>query len=197
MVKIYTCQACTENKHEKCERGKPSYPPGSYGGSFCRCPCKGNHHFNDPDAVHNQLIKMFENATRHEKDSKKVDLMVKEKSLSEMYDEIFPSKSIIKPTPDELEDAYHRALDKVGNIVSGVFDKNIKKSKSYIKTIRALKKSITIANDMIRDIQDNKCKHPSPKKTHIYDKNSQLKDMNWTRFYCQKCDKGWTEDGIV
>jgi len=71
------------------------------------------------------------------------------------------------------------------------------KHKSYIKTIKTLRKRILSANDRIRDIQDNKCKHPSPKKTHIYDKDGYLKDMNWTRFWCPLCDRAWTEDGIV
>ena len=54
---------------------------------------------------------------------------------------------------------------------------------------------------MIKDIQDNQCKHPSLKKTHVYDSddyiNPQLKVYNWTRFYCPLCDKGWSESGIV
>ena len=182
MVKIYTCQACTENKHKDCELSKSSYPPGSYGGSFCRCPCKGDPHFDDPNTVYNQLVKMIEYAAKHEKDSKKVDLMVKEKSLSEMADELFSPKYPITPTPDEIEDAYHRALDKAGNIVSGVFDENPKPLSTY-QQVRKLELQIEAAQKKIKEIQD-KCKHPKimpPTPDNTFP----------TRYRCASCKKQW------
>ena len=69
------------------------------------------------------------------------------------------------------------------------------KHKSYIKTIKILRKGILNANDMIRNIQDNKCKHPTVKKTHITDRsnwdvNGTSINRDWTRFYCPLCDRG-------
>ena len=186
MVKIYTCQACTENRHKDCELSKPSYPPGSYGGSRCLCSCNGNPHFNDPKAVHNQLIKMIENAAKHEENFNRADLVMKnkpkEKSLSEMYDDLFSPispKYPITPTPDELEDAYHRALDKAGNIVSGVFDKNPKPLSTY-RQVRILEDQIEAAQKNINKIQ-NKCKHPKTMHT--------LGDP--VKYMCTSCKKVW------
>lgn len=71
------------------------------------------------------------------------------------------------------------------------------KPTSYIKTIKSLRKQIDSNLKKVRAIQDNKCKHPSPKKVHIYDRDGYLKNMNWTRFWCPLCDKSWTENGIV
>lgn len=39
-MRIYTCQACLDGNHEKCE-GIILPLPGHYGGSRCRCGCNG------------------------------------------------------------------------------------------------------------------------------------------------------------
>lgn len=41
MVMLYTCQACKDGNHGECEGGHPA-PEGNYGGSMCRCKCKGD-----------------------------------------------------------------------------------------------------------------------------------------------------------
>ena len=38
---LYMCGSCKKGEHEKCERGFPASPPGSFGGRKCVCPCMG------------------------------------------------------------------------------------------------------------------------------------------------------------
>jgi FtsZ-binding cell division protein ZapB len=54
MVYLYLCSACQEEKHGRCELGHPS-PPGTYGGSLCKCPCRGNAQWNTPEYIQGQL----------------------------------------------------------------------------------------------------------------------------------------------
>jgi hypothetical protein len=40
MVYLYTCSACSQERHEDCEIGHPA-PKGVMGGSKCLCSCNG------------------------------------------------------------------------------------------------------------------------------------------------------------
>lgn len=45
---LYLCAECERGNHGRCYRTKPSHPPGSFGGSKCRCGCDGNADFVKP-----------------------------------------------------------------------------------------------------------------------------------------------------
>lgn len=182
MVKIYTCNACTENRHKDCELSKPSYPPGSYGGSRCLCACRGNPHFNDPDVIHRDIMRQLDKITKFEEASKNVSplMTVKgkpKKSLSEMADELFPSAN---PTSDEIENAYLKELDSQIKEES----KKLKPLSTY-QQIRILKDQIEEAQRKIKKIQD-KCKHPKTMHTLT-------PDTFPTKYMCTSCRKEWWE----
>lgn len=44
-MRIYTCQACLDGHHEKCE-GTILPLPEHYGGSRCRCGCNGKSNWD-------------------------------------------------------------------------------------------------------------------------------------------------------
>jgi hypothetical protein len=54
MVYLYYCQACEKDDHKHCELGTPA-PKGHYGGSMCRCPCRRDPLWNDPERIHDEL----------------------------------------------------------------------------------------------------------------------------------------------
>jgi hypothetical protein len=112
MVKIYTCQACTENRHKDCELSKPSYPPGSYGGSRCLCSCNGNPHFNDPDVIHRELMKQLDKITKFDeesmKESKKSKLVVKNVEPPSFIEEVKRLRRKIECFEDDIEDIQNK-----------------------------------------------------------------------------------------
>jgi len=58
-MRLYTCEACINGQHEKCEL-ITRVEPGRWGGSKCKCPCEGNPNFNDPKEIHESLMKLLE-----------------------------------------------------------------------------------------------------------------------------------------
>ena len=69
MVRLYLCQACQNNNHKKCELGH-SVPKGQFGGSLCKCGCRGNPKWNDPYLIHEELSKQLRQLTEFETKSK-------------------------------------------------------------------------------------------------------------------------------
>lgn len=70
MVYLYLCQACQRNDHAKCERGHPA-PAGHYGGSLCRCGCKGNANWPDYKERQMALREELSKIIKFKEDSKK------------------------------------------------------------------------------------------------------------------------------
>lgn len=71
MVWLYLCGACEKGNHGACELGHPA-PPGVYGGSLCRCGCRGQADWNTPERIEKDLRKLIESIMDHEKASKKI-----------------------------------------------------------------------------------------------------------------------------
>lgn len=59
MVYLYLCEFCQRGDHKNCELGHPA-PPGVYGGSRCRCGCRGDEHWNKPEIIHKELMKQVD-----------------------------------------------------------------------------------------------------------------------------------------
>ncbi len=70
MVRLYLCEACRDSNHGACELGHPC-PPGHYGGSLCRCPCRGKADWGTPEYNNRELQKLIESIMDFEKASKK------------------------------------------------------------------------------------------------------------------------------
>lgn len=45
---LHLCPECEKGNHVACWRTQPSHPPGSYGGSKCRCGCDGHADYGKP-----------------------------------------------------------------------------------------------------------------------------------------------------
>jgi len=84
MVYLYYCSACEKGKHSNCELSHPSVPPGSFGGTKCRCPCNRDPSWDTPETIHQTFedslnaIVAFENASKG-RNIEIVPLTVKEK----------------------------------------------------------------------------------------------------------------------
>jgi hypothetical protein len=93
MVWIYFCKACEDGNHGACELGHPS-PPGTYGGSLCRCPCRGNAKWNTPQWHEEELRKVLESMMDH---NKAVEEMQRMKDLAKIT---VPPKKIELKKPE-------------------------------------------------------------------------------------------------
>lgn len=57
---LHLCPECDKGNHARCWRTQPSHPPGSYGGSKCRCGCEGNSDYDKPkSAFDEEFSKLF------------------------------------------------------------------------------------------------------------------------------------------
>ena len=74
MVYIYLCKACEDGRHGDCELGHPC-PPGQYGGSLCRCPCKRNPEYNNTKFIAEELRQLIKSMQDFQKAAKEVPPM--------------------------------------------------------------------------------------------------------------------------
>lgn len=66
MAKVYLCDACARGDHGHCELGHAA-PNGEYGGSICRCPCRGDAKWNIPKFNGNELQDILRGMRDHQK----------------------------------------------------------------------------------------------------------------------------------
>lgn len=66
MVWLYLCKACEEDRHGECDLCVPA-PHGHFGGSLCRCPCRGNPKWNTPEFHEEELRKIVQSMLDHQK----------------------------------------------------------------------------------------------------------------------------------
>lgn len=71
MVYLYLCRACEKGNHGACELGHPA-PKGHYGGSLCRCGCRGQADWNTPERIEKDLRKLVESIMDHQKASEEI-----------------------------------------------------------------------------------------------------------------------------
>lgn len=53
-MRLYTCDACRQGEHGSCDMVTPA-PPGHYGGSMCKCKCRGNPDYMKCEHGNSQL----------------------------------------------------------------------------------------------------------------------------------------------
>ena len=68
MVYLYLCEACGKGNHGACEIGHP-VARGTFGGSICRCPCRGRADWGTPEYNERELQKLVEGILNHQKAS--------------------------------------------------------------------------------------------------------------------------------
>lgn len=79
MVYLYTCQACLDDNHAKCEIGQRA-PKGVFGGSHCRCGCNGNPKWNDPAEIQKSIQKELDRIFAYEEIDRKRQEVAKKDS---------------------------------------------------------------------------------------------------------------------
>lgn len=92
MVFIYYCKACEDGNHGACELGHPA-PKGHYGGSLCRCPCRGDEKWGKPEFIEEELKKLAASMG----DMLKANKELKDKSTLEVN--CLPKKIELLPPP--------------------------------------------------------------------------------------------------
>jgi predicted Fe-S protein YdhL (DUF1289 family) len=81
MAYLYTCSACERGEHGKCELSTPPSPPGSFGGSICRCGCRGDADWGNwakmQPKIHKELMEQLRKIQFSEKQSSTEEVLKK------------------------------------------------------------------------------------------------------------------------